>query len=200
MKNNFIFLVILIISLIALVNAFESQVFSLNTQVSEEEVNVNITNPIIVNVTTECTSGEISCSGTNYLTCVDNSWFNNGNVNGQCGYTTPATTTTGGGGGNPIVSFVKDLFNSGNDETQASDSGNEEGEINLDQNPEETVSSTNFLTAAVIGLTDFSKSPAGIVTFVVLITLAAAIISITIKKKKEIKDSKIEEKETLSEE
>jgi hypothetical protein len=96
-----------------------------------------------------------------------------------------------GGGGNPIVSFVEGLFNSGNDETQASDSGNE-GQINLDQNPEETTSSTNFLTAAVIGLTDFSKSPAGIIIFVVLITLAGAIISITTKRKN--KNPKIKKK------
>lgn len=34
----------------------------------------------------ECTGAQESCAGTNYLTCESNSWRNNGDVNGHCGF------------------------------------------------------------------------------------------------------------------
>ncbi len=36
-----------------------------------------------------CQAGVTNCSGTNYLTCTDGNWVNNGNVDGQCAYAPP---------------------------------------------------------------------------------------------------------------
>lgn len=39
--------------------------------------------------TPECSSGQTKCEGTVYFTCSGGNWLSQGQVNGQCGYTTP---------------------------------------------------------------------------------------------------------------
>jgi hypothetical protein len=40
-----------------------------------------------------CAAGQTSCNVTNYLTCSNGSWFNNGNITGYCGYAPPGNVT-----------------------------------------------------------------------------------------------------------
>jgi len=42
----------------------------------------------------QCTAGQTSCSDTNYLTCNNSFWLDNGSVNGQCGYVAPCWSDT----------------------------------------------------------------------------------------------------------
>jgi hypothetical protein len=170
MKRNLFFLAILIISLISLVSAFESDVYSINTDVTTEGININVgDDSIIVNVTTECNSGETTCSGTNYYICVDEVWVNQGNVNGYCGYTTPTAQTTGGGSSkgtrNNFLSSIKGLFT--DDEEEKEDSPKKQDE-ETDETPKEETIFSSLMNAAVIGVSDFVKTPAGIATFTIV--------------------------------
>lgn len=143
MKNNFIFFTILIIGLISLVSAFESQEYNFTTSVSQDGVNVNITNPIGVNVTNNSGSSSSSSSDDDDV-----------------------ATTSGGGGGGGGSSLLSSVVNTilGNNANQTENSESEEENENLN----EEITSTNFLTGAVIGITDFAKSPTGIATFVIV--------------------------------
>ncbi len=40
-----------------------------------------------------CAVDQTSCTGTNYLTCSNGNWVNNGDVSGQCDYVTPGNVT-----------------------------------------------------------------------------------------------------------
>lgn len=209
MKNNFIFLAIFLIAFVSLASAFESQQYNISTKINEGGINVDIGNDIEANII-NCTNGETTCSGTNYFTCVDNSWINNGNIDGQCGYTT-TTTPSGGnspsGSGNPSNS----LLSSAVDYLSNAVSGNSEENSDVAATPEEKIekigesSSTSFLTGAVTGVTDFVKSPKKVaVSFIVLL---GCVFGIVIFRKKSVKVSdekespeKVEENEMLSDE
>ncbi len=152
----------------------------------------------------ECTSGETTCSGTNYYLCIDDVWVNQGQVDGQCGYTTPATTPTstggGGGGGSRIASFIQDLFSG--DETSSTP---ETEEIELNETSGETTDSRSFLTGAVTGITNFAQSPTGIATGAILIIgLIGGIMFFNFKKgklgKENSEDNSEEESQDFSDE
>ena len=126
------------------------------------EVTFTVGDSVSFNVTSGCTTGQTNCSGTNYYTCVSNSWVNNGNVNGYCGYSTSSSSSSGGGGGGTslLSSLIKNVFT---DEEEDTSNKNSEEETEI---LEEKTTSTNFLTGAVTGITEFAKSPGGMVTFI----------------------------------
>lgn len=162
-----------------------------------ENVQVTIGNPPSFNVTEgeECTSGQTTCVGTNYYLCVNNVWTNQGNVDGQCGYTiTPTAAITGGGGGGAhTLSSVA----TGIEENQSSKKPSGTSPETNKTQPKETTSFTNFLTGAVTGIGDFVKTGEGIATILVLITavvLGVALTSIR-KKKLAVKEEKPESSE-----
>jgi hypothetical protein len=203
MKNNFIFLAIFLIALISLASAFESEQYNISTNVNEGGINVGIGNDINVNIT-ECTVGETNCSGTNYLTCADGSWVNNGNVNGLCGYTTPVQTSSSGGGspgGNSrtvssLLSSAIDLLSNDN----SNGNSNENQNLDLDKKKSDELneesSSTSFMNAAVVGVSDFVKSPKGKISVGIIILISAGAIFISVKKR----NVKIPEEKSLESE
>ncbi len=150
-----------------------------------ENVQVTIGNPPSFNVTEgeECTSGQTTCVGTNYYLCVNNIWVNQGNIDGQCGYTIiPTTTTITGGGGRAHTSFS---VATGVEENQSSKNPSGTSPETNKTQPKETTSFTNFFTGAVTGIGDFVKTGEGIATILVLITVVVLGVALTsIRKKK----------------
>lgn len=206
MKSNFIFLTIFLIGLISLASAFESPEYSIGMEIDAGGVEVDITNPIIVNITA-CTSGATSCDGTNSLLCVSDVWVSQGQVNGVCGYSTPSSSSgsrSSGGGSNTVGSILSNLlsFNEPGEPSANNKNSNEPQELGSSIRDEETQTSRSFITGAATGITEFAKSPKKVaVSLVVLLGCAVGIITfrkrnITIPSKTE----PIENKEPKEEE
>ncbi|MFA5071858.1 MAG: hypothetical protein WC511_05885 [Candidatus Pacearchaeota archaeon] len=194
MKKNFVFafgLVFLVFSLYS-INALTNGTLYANVG---ENVVFGVGDSVSFDVTASCISGQTNCSGTNYYTCVNNSWINNGNVNGYCNYVTPSDGGTGGGsgnggsGGSSGGSVVTTSFNSDfcSENWQCDDwsncvngtqtrtctdiheCGTTQNKPSTEQQCESTTSTSFFnINAAVIGITDFAKTPAGVATFVIV--------------------------------
>ncbi len=101
--------------------------------------------------------------------------INNTNNSGTTGGDTEGTTTPtaqtsgsggGGGGARTLSSILRNVFNNEDEENKEEEklsSKPEEDEI-----PEEKSSFTSLMNAAVIGVSDFVKTPAGVATFVIV--------------------------------
>jgi hypothetical protein len=158
-----------------------------------DNVEVTIGDSPSFNVT-ECTSGDTTCSGTTYYICSDNTWVSQGQVDGQCGYSSGGGTTTGGGGSNDDDNSVS---SSGGGTLLSSLSTSEPGETTDNQeekeeeiNKDETEKSRSFFTGDVVeGITNFAQSPGGIATGAILmIGLIGGIIFFNFKKGKFVKN------------
>lgn len=152
-----------------------------------EDVIFNIGDPVTFNVTETCTTGQTACSGTNYYLCINNSWVNQGNVNGQCGYSTPSSSSSSGGGGGTtilrsIVTGVNENQTAGTSTTDTS--GTEDEEVI----PTDKQSSKGFLGITGAAITNFAKSGGGIATGIILVMgLAGGIVFFNFKKGKFVK-------------
>lgn len=215
MKNYFLlaFCLILLVFSFYTISADYSGTLTVGVGSSVEVI---IGNPVSFNVTLSetCTTGQTTCVGTNYYLCVSSHWVNQGNVNGQCGYSTPSGGGGGGGGGLDISSATTSVACS--EKWQCSDwsvcvSPGVQTRICTDANncgttknkPAESqdcilaeqTTSTGFLglTGAAIG--SFVKSGEGVATLTGLITIIVASIAvITIRKSRLAKAKNIEVK------
>lgn len=78
------------------------------------------------------------------------------------------TTSTGGGGGGTknFLSSIRKLIT--NDDEEETEDSPKKQEKETDEIPKEQSSFNSFLNAAVIGVSDFVKTPAGVATFVIV--------------------------------
>jgi len=94
---------------------------------------------------------------------------NSGTTGGETGgTTTPTAQPTGGssrGTRNNFLSSIKGLFT--DDEEEKEDSPKKQDE-ETDETPKEETIFSSFMNAAVIGVSDFVKTPAGIATFTIV--------------------------------
>lgn len=133
--------------------------------------------------------------------------INNTNNSGTTGGDTEGTTTPtaqtsgsggGGGGARTLSSILRNVFNNEDEENKEEEklsSKPEEDEI-----PGEQSLSTSFPNAAVIGISDFAKTPGGIATFVIVgIMIIGGITFLVIRGKSKKDLSKKEEENNIAE-
>lgn len=195
MKKKFVFAISLISLVFSLYSISALTNGTLYANVGENVV-FGVGDSVSFNVTASCISGQTNCSGTTYYTCVNNSWVNNGEVNGFCGYITPVIPNGGGsnnggnggsggsGGGSMTTTSFNSDFCSENWQcsewsrcvngtqtrtcTDVHECGTEKNKPAIEQQCE-TTTSTNFsLTGAVIGISEFAQTPGGIATFIIV--------------------------------
>lgn len=108
------------------------------------------------------------------------------NDNDDGGTTNPTAQTSGSSGGkgttNNFLSSIKGLFTDDDEENKEEEKLSSKHEE--DKTPEEQSSFTSLMNAAVIGVSDFVKTPVGVATFVIVgIMIVGGITFLVVKGK-----------------
>lgn len=193
MKLNFLIgLFILVISLASISAVYNG---TINMDIGNG-VGFNIGEPLyftVGNIPATCTTGQTACVGTNYYLCVNNLWVNQGNVDGQCGYSpgSPGGNPSGGGGGGGNI-WTNPEFLSSNEGTDNSNNNNQTPKGNEEK--EEETGSVTGIGSVIKGFTDFAKSTPGIMSITFISVVFSAVVVTVFKSK--MKTFKGKEKNT----